>query len=163
MDKFDPKSWTVDGLSDSMRPEDNWLLSRTENLKAEVENEAEEFEIHKACRAIEDFILNDLSRWYVKLIRNRTWVEGETKKKYGAYKALHESLLTLAKLMAPITPHISESMYQSLDGELLSVHMCHWPETDESRLDVKLEERMKVIQDMVELASKASIPRWRRR
>ncbi|MFQ6060354.1 MAG: isoleucine--tRNA ligase, partial [Thermoplasmata archaeon] len=106
MDRFDPKSWTIDGLAESMRPEDHWLLSRTENLKAEVENETEEFEIHKACRAIEGFILNDLSRWYVKLVRNRTWVEDDSRKKFGAYKALHEALLTLAKLMAPITPHI---------------------------------------------------------
>ncbi len=155
MDKFDPKEWTIDSLSGNFSPEDSWLLSKTENLKSQVENEIEDFNLHKACRAIEDFVLNDLSRWYVKLIRNRTWVEGDNKKKLAAYKALHESLLAVAKLMSPLTPHISESMYQSLDAELLSVHMCDWPEINESLIDRKLEERMTLIQGIVELVSKA--------
>ncbi len=155
MDGFDPTSWTIDSLSGSMRPEDHWLLSKTEGLKAKVENEIEDFNLHKACRTIEDFVLNDLSRWYVKLIRNRTWIEGDAREKFGAYKALHESLLTVARIMAPLTPHISESMYQTLDAELLSVHMCDWPAYDESLIDRKLEERMTLIQDLVELVSKA--------
>ncbi len=155
MDRFDPERWSVDSLSESFSPEDSWLLSKTENLKAEVENEIEEFNLHSACRSIEDFILNDLSRWYVKLIRNKTWMEGDSRKKSAAYKALHESLLSVAKLMAPLTPHISESMYQSLDAELLSVHMCDWPVCDESLIDMKLEERMAVVQGIVELVSKA--------
>lgn len=155
MDRFDPSERSIDSLSGSFSPEDSWLLSKTENLKAEVENEIEEFNIHKACRSIENFILNDLSRWYVKLIRNKTWAEGDSTKKHAAYKALHESLLSVAKLLAPITPHISESMYQSLDATLLSVHMCDWPQCDESLIDTKLERRMSVVQGIVELVSKA--------
>jgi isoleucyl-tRNA synthetase len=155
MDRFNPRNWSIEGMSSSFSPEDNWLLSKVENLKGEVENDIEEFNIHTACRAIEEFIQNDLSRWYVKLIRNRSWPEGDNSKKFAAYKALHESLLALTKLMAPLTPHISESMYQSLDAGLLSVHMSDWPVADETLVDRKLEERMTVIQGIVELVSKA--------
>lgn len=155
MDRFNPNDWSLASMSGNFSPEDNWLLSKVENLKGEVENDLEEYNIHAACNAIEEFILNDLSRWYVKLIRNRSWPEGDNSKKFAAYKALHEALLAVTKLLAPITPHISESMYQSLDADLLSVHMSDWPVTDEALIDKKLEERMTVIQGIVELVSKA--------
>jgi isoleucyl-tRNA synthetase len=155
MDRFDPKSRSVDSMSGSFSPEDNWLLSKVENLKGEMENDIEEFNIHSACEAIEEFIMNDLSRWYVKLIRNRSWPAGDNSKKFAAYKALHEALLSVTKLMAPLTPHISESMYQSLDAGLLSVHMSDWPVSDEALIDKKLEERMTVVRGIVELVSKA--------
>jgi isoleucyl-tRNA synthetase len=155
MDKFNPNDWSIEGMSGNFSPEDHWLLSKVENLKGEVENDIEEFNIHTACEALEKFVLDDLSRWYVKLIRNRSWPEGDNNKKYAAYKALHYALLTVTKLMAPLTPHISESMYQSLDAGLLSVHMSDWPVADEALIDRNLEERMTIIQGIVELVSKA--------
>ncbi|MFQ6106717.1 MAG: isoleucine--tRNA ligase [Thermoplasmata archaeon] len=154
IDGFDPEQWSFEKLSDHMKPEDRWILSRLEKVKILTKEELEGYNIHKACREVEDFILNSLSRWYVRLIRNRTWLEEEDRSKLSAYKVLHECLTTIAKIMAPITPHISEIIYQNLDGRMLSVHMCDWPESDERLIDSELEEQMETIQEIVEVVLK---------
>ncbi|MCK4456402.1 MAG: isoleucine--tRNA ligase [Thermoplasmata archaeon] len=154
IDDFDPEEWSLDSLSDHMRPEDRWILSRLQKVKILAEEELESYNIHKACREVEDFILNDLSRWYVRLIRSRTWLEEADRSKLSAYKVLHECLTTIAKISAPITPHIAEAIYQNLDGTALTVHMCDWPEADESLIDSKLENQMETIQEIVEVVLK---------
>jgi isoleucyl-tRNA synthetase len=138
-----------------LKPEDRWLLSRLEGAKVTFEEEMKNFNIHRALRETENFILEDLSRWYVKLIRNRLWTEGADQSKTAAYKVLHESLTTVAKLLAPTTPHISESIYQNLDGRLLSVHMCSWPKTGDTLVDQNLENDMNLVKAIVEDVSKA--------
>jgi isoleucyl-tRNA synthetase len=154
IDNFNPKEWSLDKLSDHLKPEDRWILSKLEKVKILAKEELEVYNIHKACREVEDFILNNLSRWYVRLIRSRTWLEEEDRSKLSAYKVLHECLLTITKIMAPMTPHISEAVYQNLDGERLSVHMSDWPAVDESRIDSELEEQMESIQEAVEIILK---------
>ncbi|MFA5772586.1 MAG: isoleucine--tRNA ligase [Thermoplasmata archaeon] len=149
LDKFDGEVGKkyLDKLT---RPEDKWLLSRVENLKKNVTAHIESYELHKACRELEHFILEDLSRWYVKLIRDRTWVEGKSEDKMHAYAVLYESLATVTKLLAPITPHISEEIYAHIDGSKKSAHMCDWPQVSEGRINKQLEIDMKVIQEIVE-------------
>jgi isoleucyl-tRNA synthetase len=154
IDNFNPAEWPLDKLSDHMKPEDRWILSKLEKVKILAEEELENYNIHKACREVEDFILNCLSRWYVRLIRSRTWLEEEDRSKLSAYKVLHECLTTIARIMSPMTPHIAEAVYQNLDGERLSVHMCDWPKADESRIDSELEEQMEAIQEAVEVSLK---------
>ncbi len=153
IDHFDP-SISFEELKGYLRPEDKWLLSKLENLKVDVDETIKEYELHKTCRAIEHFILEALSRWYIKLIRERTWIEGEDKKKLSAYKVLHEVLMNLCKLLAPIAPHISETIYQNLDGRLLSVHMCDWPICDQTLINPDLEKSMVIAQNIVEIVSK---------
>jgi len=153
LDNFDDKKVEWNKIKEHLRAEDRWILSRLESLKTDVRNNFESYELHKASRAIEYFILEDLSRWYVRLIRDRTWVEGDVPDKIAAYKVLHECLTVCAKLMAPITPFLSEEIYRNLDGTLLSVHMEPFPQSYPERRDVNLEKHMAIIQEIVESAS----------
>src|SRR5207247_3768945 len=121
-------------MEGQLRSEDRWLLSRLEGLKKTVNAEMTTYSLHRAARAVESFILDDLSRWYVKLVRGRTWTETEDRDKLAAYQVLFEALSTLALLLAPVTPHIAEAIYQRLDGRKLSVHMLDWPAVNEQRI-----------------------------
>jgi len=155
MDSFDPQLHSLDSLMKHLRPEDKWLLSRVERLKMTVNTELEGYNLHKACRALDDFILNDLSRWYVRLIRDRIWVEGGDKGKLAAYRTLHEALGSLCRLLAPFAPHVAEAIYQNMEGRFLSVHMCAWPSVNEDLLSGDLEVSMATVQELVELVSQA--------
>ncbi len=154
LDRFDPERETLASLAGHLRPEDRWLLSRLEGLQATFEKAMETYALHRAYRAVDAFILDDLSRWYVKLARERTWIDADDKGKTATYHVLHEALLTLAKLLAPLTPHIAEAVYQHLDGQLLSVHMTDWPARHPERVDLALEKSMAVVQELVETVSK---------
>ena len=154
LDRFDPAAADLASLERHLRPEDRWLLSRLEGLKGTIETEMGTYDLHRAYRAVESFILDDLSRWYVKLVRERTWIEAEDRGKVAAYRVLHEVLETLAILLAPATPHIAEAMYQRLDGRRLSVHMLDWPASRSERIQPKLERSMAVVQELVETVSK---------
>jgi isoleucyl-tRNA synthetase len=154
IDHFDPIAVTLESVRPSLRPEDRWLVSRTERLKTEVTRNLDSFELHKACRAIEVFILEDLSRWYVRLIRDRMWKEVGDADKLAAYKVLHESLDTLTRLLAPFCPHIAEEIFQAIDGSKESVHMTDWPMVDPTRIDERLEQSMTLVQEIVELVTK---------
>ncbi|UCF08893.1 MAG: isoleucine--tRNA ligase [Thermoplasmata archaeon] len=155
LDKFDPKKASFRSLRKALRPEDKWLLSRTENLKKEVKEAFDSFNMHAVTRAIENYILEDLSRWYVRLVRDRTWVEGEGKDKLSVYKALHEALLTITNLMAPITPHIAEEIYQNLDGKLTTIFMANILEHNEEVVDPELEAQMDIVREVVERVASA--------
>jgi len=154
LDRFDPSRDSLDSLADHLRPEDRWLLSRLEGVKATFDKEMETYQLHRAYRAVDGFILNDLSRWYVKLVRERTWTETEDKDKLAAYHVLHRSLGSLAALLAPAAPHIAEAIYQRLDGSRLSVHMTDWPRPEPARADPDLEASMAAVQELVEAVSK---------
>src|SRR5437016_5193177 len=154
LDRFDPASPDFPAISGHLRPEDRWLLSRLEGLKAAVNKEFATYHLHRAYRAVEAFILGDLSRWYVKLVRGRTWTEAEDRDKLAAYHVLFEALRTLALLLAPATPFVAEAIYQRLDGKKLSVHMVDWPSAQEERIQPDLERSMSIVQELVEIVSK---------
>ncbi len=168
LDKFSGTKIRLSRISDHFRPEDQWVLSRLESTKESFIEHMEAYELHKACRVVEEFILVDLSRWYIRLTRDRTWTEDDKGKddKNAAYKAMHVILLDLAKLMSPITPYISEEIYQNLDEKALTtVHMTDIMEPDGSLLKPDLERSMKIAQAIVEtvlrLRQKAEIKlRW---
>src|SRR5256886_6259398 len=101
LDRFDPAAADLASLERHLRPEDRWLLSRLEGLKGTIETEMGTYDLHRAYRAVESFILDDLSRWYVKLVRERTWIEAEDRGKVAAHRVLHEVLETRAILLAP--------------------------------------------------------------
>jgi len=154
MDRFDPEAHTLDDLVKHMTPEDRWVLSRMERLKETATAHMEAYELHRATRALEEFVVEDLSRWYVKMIRDRTWTEGDDRSKLAAYKVLHEALMAAAQLLAPFCPHLAEEMYQSLDGRLLSVHMTDWPRAREDFLNANLEKSMNTVRDLVDIVAK---------
>ena len=154
LDRYDPARDTLPSLEGHLRPEDRWLLSRLEGLRATVDREMQAYQLHRAFRAVESFVLDDLSRWYVKLVRERTWVESSDRSKTAAYAVLFEALVTTAALLAPAAPYIAEAIYQRLDGRKLSVHMLDWPAPFEGRSAPGLETSMAVVQELVEVVAK---------
>src|SRR5712692_9427746 len=154
LDRFDPAAADRATLERDLRPEARWLLSRLEGPKGPVETEMRTYALHRAARAVEAFILDDLSRWYVKLVRGRAWTETDDEDKRAAFHVLFEALSTLAILLAPVAPHIAEAMYQRLDGRKLSVHMLDWPDVRAKWLRPELERSMSIVQEVVEVVSK---------
>lgn len=155
LDNYNPKKYTYQELLPTMKPEDKWMISVTESMKKRVTAYMDEYNIHKVCRELEHYILEDLSRWYVKLVRDRVWIEGENKDKYAVYYTLHQSLVTIAQLMAPITPHIAEEIYGNIEGWQPTVNMCEWPEANEQAIDPQLEKNMEIVRTAIEAASRA--------
>jgi isoleucyl-tRNA synthetase len=154
IDKFDHTSTRLDSIKDDLRPEDRWMMSRIESLKKEVTDAMEVYELHRATRAIEDFVVTDLSRWYVKLVRDRLWKEGEDKDKLSAFKVLHEALTVSITLLAPVTPHIADAIHANLSGRPESIHMASWPQHDPKWVDVKLDEGMNMVREISEIVAR---------
>ncbi len=155
LDGFNPRRYNINRMREKLETEDLWILSRLESLKRELDTAWSGYEIHKFARAIEHFIVEDLSRWYVKIVRDRVWVEGEVSTKLAVYATLHHVLTTLSKILAPIAPYISEEIYQNLDGHHITVHMCDWPSEEGHWLNPTLEKHMEIARRVVEATSNA--------
>ena len=130
LDDFDLKEADISRYKSSLRPEDRWILSRVNSLAEKITAEMEGYQLHRIVRSLSDFILEDLSRWYIQLVRPRTWIEQDDPDKLAAYATIYEVLTKLARLMAPFTPFIAESIYQNLVRDWREcqpfVHMCDW-------------------------------------
>jgi isoleucyl-tRNA synthetase len=130
------------------RPEiDRWIISELNTLIKEVDEDLETYEPTKAGRAITDFVIDNLSNWYVRLNRKRFWGGGMTDDKLSAYQTLYQCLITVAKLMAPIAPFYADKLYLDLitvteSENFESVHLADFPKADENHIDKKLEEQM---------------------
>jgi isoleucyl-tRNA synthetase len=148
IDSFDPGGASIGEAH--YETEDKWMLSRLNSLLKVIGESFVSLNLNKAARAVHEFILEDLSRWYIPLIRPRTWVEKEDPSKLAAYSVLHQVLLKLAVAMAPVTPHLSEVMYKNLAGTLESVHLENWVEAEEEAIDSGLEKDMEVARRYVE-------------
>ncbi|HPH48364.1 MAG TPA: isoleucine--tRNA ligase, partial [Methanothrix sp.] len=160
LDGFDAEKADLSRYEKSLRPEDRWILSRINSLIGEVTKEMEAYQLHRIVRSISEFILEDLSRWYIQLVRPRTWIEQDDPDKLAAYATIYEVLVKLSRVMAPFTPFLSESIYQNLvrglDGSAApSVHMCDWPVVDAARIDRKLEESMSLVREISMAGSNA--------
>ena len=151
IDGFDPETHPLSAVDASLRAEDRWMLSRTEKMKAAVKEGIESRELHKAARALENYIMEDLSKWYVKLIRDRSWSEDGTDDKLASYCTLHYAIMQTAVAMAPFTPHISEEVYRHMGGRLMTVHMEDWPEADPALVREDIEEAMAQVQELTEI------------
>lgn len=155
LDNFDPSVVSLASVSKNLRLEDKWILSRTQSLIKEVEEAIETCELHLATRALQNFVLEDLSHWYIQLIRPRTWVEAEDPDKLAAYRAIYDALITTTRLLAPFAPFMAEEIYQNLAPAGASVHMCDWPKVDESLVDKTLEAHMDITRSIVDATSTA--------
>ena len=152
IDNFDYKKYDPEWMKLYFRYEDRWMFSRTEKMKAAVTEGIESRELHKAARAIEDYIMEDLSKWYVKLVRDRSWTEDRDSQvdKLASYCTLYYAIMQTAIVMSPFTPHISEEIYQHMGGEKTSIHMEDWPAVNVSYIHNDIESNMAVIQELVE-------------
>ena len=143
----------VDGFDNSQpqvalekRPEiDRWIISLLNTLVKDVDEALNDYEPTKAARAINDFVNDNLSNWYVRLNRKRFWGGEMNEDKLSAYQTLYTCLETIAKLIAPISPFYADKLYQDLTGST-SVHLALFPEVNEEAIDKALENRMNVAQ-----------------
>jgi len=134
---------------EELKVEDEWILSRINTITDGAEQQMEDCTFHTLTREIERFIIQDLSRWYVKKIRGRLKNGDE-----AAIWTLEKVLEKTNVLLAPFSPYITEKVYQELEGEEISVHMEDYPEPEEERIDSELEEFMDVAREIVENSTK---------
>ena len=139
------------------RPEiDRWILSSLNTLVKEVNAYFEDYEPTQAGRAIEFFLDEHLSNWYVRLCRRRFWKGEYEQDKIAAYQTLYECLETLSRLMAPIAPFFADWLFRNLNdvtamSKAPSVHLGLFPKAYEKGIDKQLEERMQLAQDISSL------------
>lgn len=135
---------------------DRWILSSLNSLVRKVQAYMDDYEPTHAGRAIEDFVDESLSNWYVRLSRRRFWKGEYEHDKICAFQTLYECLETIAALMAPISPFFSDLLYRNLNSVThrhseKSVHHILFPKADELVIDQELEERMQLAQDISSL------------
>jgi isoleucyl-tRNA synthetase len=141
----------------NQRPEiDRWIISSLNSLTQTVTTAMDDFEPTVAGRAIETFVDEHLSNWYVRLCRRRFWKGTYTDDKISAYQTLYECLETITRLMAPIAPFFCDQVYRNLNGvtnrfNATSIHHLDFPIADASKMDVALEARMQMAQDICSL------------
>lgn len=135
--------------------EDRWLLSRLNSLTNKVTDHLEEFEFHLAGREITKFIVDDFSRWYVKLSRDRMGLEAEEEERKAASHTMRSALLELSRIMAPITPFITEKIFSELNGGGESVHYSSYPLYRKEASDEKLEMEMEIAMQVTEACNSA--------
>ena len=153
IDGFDPTKYTLDKSSLSVM--DKWILSKLNSAVKTVDTYLENYKITEATRVLEDFV-DQLSNWYVRRSRERFWVKDMPTDKVNAYLTLYTSLVTVAKAAAPMIPFMTEDIYRNLVCSVdkcapESVHLCLFPEADESMIDKSLEENMEEVVDIVVL------------
>jgi Isoleucyl-tRNA synthetase len=125
----------------NVRPEiDRWIISKLNSLIAEVDTSYENYEPTKAGRAIQLFVIDELSNWYVRLCRRRFWKGDYTDDKIAAYQTLHECLLAVSILASPIAPFYCDKLYRDLtflfSQKESSVHLCLFPKLDRANIHV---------------------------
>ena len=143
---------------------DRWILSRLQELVEAVAERLEKYEPNQATAAVSKFV-DDLSNWYLRRCRRRFWAKSGVSKagdvdKHAAYSTLYQTLVTLAKLLAPFVPFVTEAMHQNLVRTLdkdapESVHHCDWPEADAKLLDERLNMQMALVMRVVSLGHAA--------
>lgn len=136
------------------RPEiDQWIISKLNSLIAKVDECYDSFEPTKAAREIQEFAVDHLSNWYVRLCRRRFWKGDYTEDKIAAYQTLYTCLNTIAKLAAPIAPFYTDHLFNNLNQvsqkeEVDSVHLSLFPEVDYSVINKDLEAEMHIAQQV---------------
>jgi isoleucyl-tRNA synthetase len=142
---------------------DRWIISRLENLIKRVTKNFENYEIVEAAREIENFVIEDLSLWYIRRSRRRFQRPKDEREIKEASQTLKFVLLNLSKILAPFLPFLSEFVYQKLQTSyfkrrtsnfkhLLSVHLENWPRVNKKLIDKKLERKMEKVREIVSLA-----------
>ena len=157
IDSFDPTKYSLKDCELSTM--DRFILSRMNTMVKKVDSELAAYMIPEAARALSGFV-DELSNWYVRRSRERFWGKGMDADKIAAFMTLYTCLVTTAKAAAPMIPFLSEDIYRNLvctvDKDApISVHLCSFPEADESMIDEKLERDMEFILRVVNLGRSA--------
>jgi len=150
IDGFDPAAPEIPVAE---RPEiDRWVISCLNTLVKEVGEAMDDYEPTKAARAIQEFVNDQLSNWYVRLSRRRFWKTDDPVDKQAAYQTLYTALKTVAQLMSPVAPFYSDWLYRSLtqaeEADAVSVHLSDFPISDDALTDKMLEKKMEIAQQL---------------
>ncbi|WP_372767221.1 isoleucine--tRNA ligase [Lutibacter sp.] len=154
---LDNFSYSEEEIAINERPEiDRWILSELNTLIKNVESFYEDYEPTKAARAIQDFVSENLSNWFVRLSRRRFWKGDYEKDKVSGYQTLYTCLLTVAKLGSPIAPFFMDNLYKDLTNvsekeKFESIHLANFPAYDKSLVDNKLEHKMQQAQKIASM------------
>ena len=151
LDNFDPDA---NECPVGSRPSlDRWILSKLNSVASEYHAQFEGWDFHKACRDLEEFVVNDLSNWYVRRSRRRLWDEADSSDKLACQHTLHDVLTTLCRLIAPVSPFMVDVIHRNLTGE--SVHLADWPTPQHQ--DTELESRMQLVRNLAEAGRKVRV------
>jgi isoleucyl-tRNA synthetase len=158
IDCFDPREHGIDVARRTVM--DRWLISRLNSLIAGVDRELADYEITRAARGIQDFVIEDLSNWYVRRSRRRYWRKDMDDDKRAAYATLYEVLVSLSRLIAPFMPFVADEIYRHLvlpvdEDAPESVHLAMYPESDASLIIADLEKAMEAVVKCVTLVRAA--------
>tara|TARA_Y100000813_G_scaffold3775_1_gene2722 strand:- start:8437 stop:11793 length:3357 start_codon:yes stop_codon:yes gene_type:complete len=154
---IDGFSYSEKDINLEQRPEiDRWILSELNTLIKEVGRSLDDFEATKAARAIQFFVNENLSNWYVRLCRRRFWKGDYGKDKISAYQTLYTCLETLAILASPIAPFFMDKLFDDLNQvtnktTLESVHLSQWPKVNLEAINADLEAQMRLAQDLTSM------------
>lgn len=147
-DGVDPREFTINY---DERPEiDRWIISKYNSLIKNCTADMDIFELTKVVRAIQDFVIEDLSNWYIRRCRRRFWSTELDDDKKAVYNTTYEILIGICKMIAPFVPFTSEELYQNLTGEE-SVHLALYPDANEDLINIEIEEKMDLVRDLVAL------------
>ncbi|MBR4379150.1 MAG: isoleucine--tRNA ligase [Prevotella sp.] len=152
----------------SKRPDfDRWLLSELNTLVKDVDKYLADYDVTPAGRLIQNFVIDKLSNWYIRLNKKRFWGGGMTEDKLSAYQTLYTCIETVARLIAPISPFYADQLFKDLNevtkrDESISVHLAKFPEANVSYIDTELEQAMQVAMQVtsmvLSLRKKVKIP-----
>ncbi len=154
---IDGFSYKEDEIPLEERPEiDRWILSELNTLIKEVGESLDDFEPTKAARAIQLFVNDNLSNWYVRLCRRRFWKGDYGKDKISAYQTLYTCLESISILSSPIAPFFMDKLFADLNSvsqksDIESVHLAQWPSVNSDGIDTDLEEQMQLAQDLTSM------------
>ena len=153
IDGYDPTKYSLKDCKLSHM--DKWILSNLNTVVDTVDKNLDQYKITESTRVLQDFV-DVLSNWYIRRGRERYWAKDMTDDKIAAYTTLYTVLVTLAKVLAPFTPFMSESIYRNLVTNFdknapISVHLCSYPVADKSMIDKDLERDMDVVLKAVAL------------
>lgn len=147
-DNIDPRKYNIPVGDRELI--DRWLISKLNKLIKGVNEAYAEYDLNKAAKLIVPFLNDDLSNWYIRSNRRRFWDSELTDSKKSVYLTMYEALVTLAKLCAPMTPFMTEEIYEKLTGEE-SVHLADFPVENTDLIDEAVEERMDLVRDVCSL------------
>jgi isoleucyl-tRNA synthetase len=155
IDNYGVRSSGVENGEATLTESDRWILSRLNSVLKLADASYADYEPTIAARAIQDFVVEDLSNWYVRLNRRRFWKGDLGADKNAAFRTLHRCLEVIAMLSAPIAPFFSDRLYRDLHAGTPSgvegVHLSDWPKHDERAIDMELEQRTALAQKLTSL------------
>ena len=160
IDNFDPEQFTLEEVKSDMEVEDRWILSRLNRLLAKYHKAMQDLRPHEAGKIVKEFPVEDVSHWYIRLVRRRVWEEKDSPSKRAAYATLYHVLKTWLLMAAPFIPFTTEYLYNALvrpaeSSSKISVHLEDMPLPDYSWINDDLERDMSVARRVVEMVAAA--------